>query len=107
MRIIKVEEVDMRGYSGDIKYFISLKKAKKYFKKLFNYNKSNLVDEGDGVQSKPVYIRNFQQTPRLKGKRYKEACMELWHSCETDCGTEWDTSIVSIILEEIKIESEC
>lgn len=105
VRIIKVEEVDMMGYAGDTKHFTSLKKAKKYFKKLFNYNKSNLVDKGDGFKSEPVYFRNFQETPRLKGKRYKEVCMELWHSYETDCGTEWDTTIKSIVLEEIKIES--
>lgn len=105
LRVIKVEEVDMVGYAGDTKYFSSLNKAKRYFKKLFDYNKSSLVDEGDGFQSEPVYFRNFQETPRLKGKRYKEASMEIWHSYETDCGTEWDTIIKSIVLEEIKIES--
>ncbi|WP_297429806.1 hypothetical protein [Clostridium sp.] len=105
IRVIKVQEVDMMGYSGDIKYFISLKKAKRYFKKLFNRNKADLVSAYEGYGEKPVYYRNTKSTEKLKGRRYKEVCLECLTETTSENGTEYDTEIITISLEEIKIES--
>ena len=104
IRVIKVQETDMMGYSGDTKYFTSLKKAKKYFKKLFNRNKADLVSADEGYGEKPVSSA-FKSTERLKGRRYREACLECLTENTSENGTEYDTEIITISLEEIKIES--
>ena len=97
-RIIKVEESDIMGYRGNIKYFYSLNKAKKYFKELFSGYKQELADEC-GYQSEPIQWNRI----KVKGRK-KEVSLEYWTSYETDCGTEHDTTIAVISLEELKIE---
>lgn len=98
IRIIKVEETDMMGYSGDTKYFKSLKKAKKYFKELFVKYKPELVEDKDSVR--------FNKNKKLQGKgmRYKSVVMELMREEVSENGTEYDSEFITITLEEIKIE---
>lgn len=97
-RIIKVEETDIMGYTGNIKYFCSLNKAKKYFKELFNSYKYELTDQC-GYQSEPIQWNKII----VKGRK-KEVSLEYWTSYETECGIEHDTTIAVITLEELKIE---
>ena len=97
--IIKVEENDMMGYSGDIKYFKSLNKAKKYFKKLFNSHKVELVEDDDSVR-----FMNYKGLNPEKGKRFNSVVMELMSENVSENGTEYDSEFITITLEEIKIE---
>lgn len=103
-RVIKVQEVDMMGYPGDTKYFTSLKKAKRYFKKLFNRNKSDVVNADEGYSEKSVCYRNIKQNEKLKGRRYKEVWMECLDVSTSENGTEYGTKIITILLEEVEIE---
>lgn len=98
-RIIKVEEIDMMGYSGDTKYFKSLKKAKRYFKKLFNKHKCELAESDDAVE-----IINSKDTIGAKGRRYKSIMMELIKESDSENGTEYDTEFITITLMQIYIE---
>lgn len=97
-RIIKVKETDIMGYSGNTKYFYSLNKAKKYFKELFNSYKSDISDQC-AYQNEPI-----QWDKRKIDGRNKCVSIEYWTSYETECGTEHDTTIAVITLEELKIE---
>ena len=99
IRIIKVKENDMMGYSGDIKYFKSLNKAKKYFKKLFNSHKVELVEDDDSVR-----FMNYKGLNPEKGKRFNTVVMELMSENISENGTEYDLEFITITLEEIKIE---
>lgn len=105
MRIIKVEECNVMGFESENKYFNSLKKAKKYFKKLIKNHKEDLAKEDDcGYQNKPIEYEEYDLFIEKPKGRYKSANLECWYSSETDCGTEWDTTLISITLNEIKIE---
>lgn len=97
-RIIKVEATDMMGYSGETKYFKSLKKAKKYFRELFIKYKPELVEDKDSVR--------FNQNDKLQGKgmRYKSVVMELMREEVSENGTEYDSEFITITLEQIEIE---
>ena len=95
IRIIKVEENDMMGYSGDIKYFKSLNKAKK----LFNSHKVELVEDDDSVR-----FMNYKGLNPEKGKRFNSVVMELMSENVSENGTEYDSEFITITLEEIKIE---
>lgn len=44
IRTIKVEEIDYVGFTGNTKYFQSLRKAKRYFKTLVNQNMDESVE---------------------------------------------------------------
>ncbi|KZL88680.1 hypothetical protein [Clostridium magnum] len=107
LRIIKVEEVDMYGFEGNTKYFKSLNRAKKYFKELIKSHKDDLAKEDLSYLGKPlVYSDNSTKIVKNKpGIRNKSASMECWYSSETDCGTEWDTHVITVNLEEILIEN--
>lgn len=97
-RIIKVEEIDMMGYSGNTKYFKSLNKAKKYFKELFNSYKDELIYDDDSITITGSTLSN------RNGKRYKSVVMEIMSKNDSENGTEYDTEFIIIRLEEIKIE---
>lgn len=98
-RIIKVEVTDMMGYSGDTKYFKSLKKAKKYFKELFIRFKPELVDGEDSA----MFTGNSRRN--RKGKRYKAVVMELMKEDVSENGTEYSSEFITITLEQIEIEN--
>ena len=98
LRIIKVEATDMMGYSGDTKYFKSLKKAKKYFKELFIKFKPELVEDKESV----VFIDT--RYLKDKGERYKSVVMELMSESVSENGTEYDSEFITITLEDTKIE---
>ena len=106
MRIIKVEEIGSWGFQSGTKYFKSLNKAKKYFKQLIKSHKSELAEDDDcNYQDESI---SFGDKPLVgvhkSGIRRKRATLECWYSSETDCGTEWDTEPITIVLDEIVIE---
>ena len=96
-RIIKVEESDIMGYTGNTKYFYSLNKAKKYFKKLYKQYIPDAADDYECTNQKQSVMWN----KIISKGRKKDVSIEYWTSYETDCGTEHDTTIVFITLEEL------
>lgn len=108
LRIIKVEEIGMYGFESETKFFKSLKKAKKYFKELIKKHKEDLAEIGDcSSLEKPIEYYNYKKNELFIEKptgRNKIAKLECWYSSETDCGTEYDTEVITIYLNEIKIE---
>ena len=55
-------------------------------------------------EEKPVFHSNIKPLEALEGKRYKEVCLECLTETTSENGTEYDTEIIQILLEEIKIE---
>lgn len=109
LRIIKVEEYDVMGFESETKYFKSLKKSKRYFKKLLKNHKNVLVSETEcSYQGNPIEYSNQIEHDLFSEKattgRHKSATLECWYSSQTDCGEEWDTTLITICLEEINIE---
>ncbi|WP_275372695.1 hypothetical protein [Clostridium tertium] len=106
MRIIKVEELSGWGFESGTKYFKSLNKAKKYFKQLIKSHKDDLANDEDcGHQEKPVVYEGkpFEDMYK-KGSRRKRVNLECWYSSNTECGTEYDTELITIALDEITID---
>lgn len=102
MRIIKVEEIDSRGYTGEVKYFKSINKAKKSFKKFIKKHKGELVKPEDASQEKPIMPVRKIPASRVAGKRYKETALECYLE-DSYCADEISETI-TILLEEIKVE---
>lgn len=100
-RVIKVYEKDSDNFTANEKYFFSLNKAKKYFKGLIYRHKKELVREDERELKTDSYLENEYQRLTQKGKgRFKCKRLEI----NNEDIFEYPNEIITVFLEEIKIE---
>ena len=100
MEIYRIEKQNMMGFPIEEKFFSSLDKALKEFKKtLRSYRKNGLAKEEDCAHlSKPI-VRNKDL---IGSNLIAEYMIEVWYKCSYEYD-EWDTTVEHLILEKVDV----